>query len=383
MSKILISLVSDQAFPNAFLIKNYIDYDEFVFITTEKMEDENKINNIVNAFPDLSKDNIRRILVDPNDIANISKNLENAGFIFDEENEYLVNVTGGNKMMFLAVYNYFADKENTVICYLPIRTGTQFISLTFGKEAPDTPKLLTLDEYVKAYGVDITSSGEAKYPHEFNINFKEKIFSNERYEEIIRKLIVAQNDNGFKKKFKKEGAEEKYDIYKELLNIRDDGNNIFTKEDINDIKKLCEIGSFEKLTFKDIRYITGYWFEEYVYQSLKNAAKDFVNEEDIRINVEISNPKNELDVMFFYKNDIYIIECKTRIEKSFILEAIYKQRAIYLKFGLNAGMYFFTMDKVSDELRNRAKAYNITFIGYELLNTENDFLSDFGGLFKN
>ena len=79
----------------------------------------------------------------------------------------------------------------------------------------------------------------------------------------------------------------------------------------------------------DIRYITGGWFEEYVYYLIKDILKPT----DIQIGVLIRETRetnmNDLDVVFTLGNKLFVIECKTGVGgRSLFSQIVYKASAL-------------------------------------------------------
>jgi hypothetical protein len=368
MNKVIVSLVGEQTAPNIFLIKNSLDASKFIFLTTKKTNIITE--NICNVFK-IPENKIKSIIVNQDDAGDIRKKLNGARFDFDN-NEYIVNITGGNKLMSFVTYNYFVN-NNCKICYLPIGfTKFQCLHPQYGN-APDTPKMLTFDEYIKSYGVE-TKFNDPFKKTAFNLDFKNNIFYIHR--EIIRKLVELQNCKKFKNKYRDKN---------EKIISDDEFNAYHSVFDINELIKLRQDCKSEHFTYKLVKHITGGWFEEYVYQSLKKAAQKLIHENDVKLNVSISKNgvDNELDVMFMYKNQIHIIECKTGIDDSFIKDTLYKQKAISSGFGLNPNMYLFSMDKVKENDIRRAKSFGIKVVDIDKLNFSGDnFLDNFGNLFK-
>ena len=117
-----------------------------------------------------------------------------------------------------------------------------------------------------------------------------------------------------------------------------------------------------------MKYITGGWFEEFIYQKIKDELQ--VPEENVALNVfiEKDNDKNELDVIFIKDNNLNVIECKSFIggkEGVKILNnALYKLQAIMKsKFGLNAKSYLCTQSIIKKETPlTRAKEFGIEIV---------------------
>ncbi len=102
----------------------------------------------------------------------------------------------------------------------------------------------------------------------------------------------------------------------------------------------------DRLTPAELDYLTGGWFEEYVYYILSRHVRP----NQIAIGVRISRPgsrqhNNELDVVFIKSNTLFVVECKTGVATDHLFnEIVYKARALKETFlGLSSRSYIFTL----------------------------------------
>lgn len=95
----------------------------------------------------------------------------------------------------------------------------------------------------------------------------------------------------------------------------------------------------------EIDYLTGGWFEEYVYFTLLRA----LSPQEIALGVRISRPgidhDNELDVVFIKANTLFVVECKTGVATDHLFnEIVYKASALKQTFlGSSSHSYIFTL----------------------------------------
>ena len=109
-----------------------------------------------------------------------------------------------------------------------------------------------------------------------------------------------------------------------------------------------------KLLKSEIEFLTGGWFEEYVYYKIKSKYK--FTDDEILLGVileksDITN-KNDLDVVVVKNNKFIVIECKTgmKIDGKVALlfnETVYKAAALKKNFGLHVASYLFTLEDLS------------------------------------
>ena len=120
----------------------------------------------------------------------------------------------------------------------------------------------------------------------------------------------------------------------------------------------------------EIEYLTGGWFEEYVYY----LVKKFLNPQDIAIGVEISRKgmkhKNELDVVFMKGNKLFVIECKTGVQTERLFnQIVYKACAISeALLGISSNPYIFSLKKDDkNEVKRISENMGITFVDNSIL----------------
>ena len=113
----------------------------------------------------------------------------------------------------------------------------------------------------------------------------------------------------------------------------------------------------------EIEYLTGGWFEEYVYALIKEVLQP----DDIAMGVHISNGKirhnNELDVCFIKANKLFVIECKTGVtSESLFNEIVYKVCALKEVLLGSGNSYIFSLKKDhKGNWKKTAKYMGITF----------------------
>lgn len=109
---------------------------------------------------------------------------------------------------------------------------------------------------------------------------------------------------------------------------------------------------------EEVDYLTGGWFEEYVYYLILRL----VHPQQIGIGVRISRPgtphNNELDVVFIKANTLFVVECKTGIQTDHIFnEVVYKCTALNeMLLGPSSHSYIFTLKNDRDGRLSRVAA---------------------------
>ena len=124
------------------------------------------------------------------------------------------------------------------------------------------------------------------------------------------------------------------------------------------------------LVRSELEYLTGGWFEEYVYYMVKKH----IQPQDLSIGIKIfSNGvrhNNELDVVFTKGNKLYVIECKTGVQTERMFnEIVYKLCAIKeALLGVSCYSYIFSLKRDdTDVLKKIAANMDIIFVDHDVL----------------
>jgi hypothetical protein len=357
MANILVSLISDQAIPNLEMIKEK-PVDAYLFILTEQMKE--KLGWLKEAAGLKNSSIIQELIVDAFSFEDIDEKL---AAIVSDDHHYLVNLTGGTKIMSLAVSDFFKNMDCELF-YVPGMNNSYYRLFTENREPVFSFKSnITLEEYVLAYGFTIVNKG--------------KLFtSNEQTHKIFKYFLNNYN---------------KIIDYEPLNLIRERRGKSLQNIDAN-----SEIHGFlnrigystqnqNMLNKKETKYLTGDWFEDYVYNLVKKCYN--LKDEEIGVGWQLqkgsNNTPNEFDILFIKDKKLNIIECKTSIfsstvdNKNIITDTIYKVDALRNNLGLFAKTNIFTLsdlNKSDASIRSsidRAKEFKITICGKADFQDEN------------
>ncbi len=120
------------------------------------------------------------------------------------------------------------------------------------------------------------------------------------------------------------------------------------------------------LSHDEVAYITGGWFEEYIYY----LVTDSIQPDEIATGVHIARHNmgnihnNELDVVFIKNNRLFVVECKTGIASEHLFnEIVYKSCALReALLGISSYSYIFALrDDEEGRLKRIARTMDITF----------------------
>lgn len=314
--KILVSILSQYIIPNFLVAKELTGkYDKQIFISTKEMKAQDKGLFLEKALG-IEEHSIPRILAVEDDFHSIINSLVNK-CVRDADDEYIVNLTGGTKIMALAVHEFFNKFQSTQFVYVPFEKNT--ICNLKTSESISLSYRTTLKEYFLLNGLEIEED-RALQPRELSYS--------------IFDLCKSRNFSS-----------------KVMSYLRSSECNI------------------ENATHQ---YLSGKWFEEYIYYRLIDELG--LDKEYIATGVKVSNVNkkspwnnyndNEADVVFVKHNKLYIIECKVTMlgpatisktgfavppsVKETTEKYLYKLAAIVKDYGFKVNSYLFTLHRLKN-----------------------------------
>ena len=423
----VISLVSKQTIPNILFIKylqnENIKINKYFFFDTEAYKTE--------------KENIIKVLnIKENETENIFTNKYYTNFdiiykfckdkleIFKDNYNFIFNFTGGTKIMSAVLFEL--AKNYNCLQNLFYVDGNKVYNLN-ENIAVIEDNLISIKEYFDAVGTNIQEE-----PEKLDEKTKTEIYDlaekfldkKKNYQQTAAllnrtsKILDGKNIRriDLQKELELQNFEEIKEFLKNNSNIEIKSNEILsnilisrkheknsetdiknvditvTKRDYKKTLNLEEIKQFIKdinFTLKDkkyiskseIKFLSGDWLEKFVYFKIKEKLKD----NNIWINVKITNPNNEMDVCFLYQNQLYIVECKTVLttDGSFndtgnFNQICYTLNTIKERNGLFAKHFIVTLqtplNRFSEEqqetMSERAKNVKIKLIGLRNINDD-------------
>lgn len=311
----LVSIISDQAVPNLLFIKQFTQPDShFYFISSQEMEEKQTTRNLKAALK-LPEKKCHTIIIDANDALLVFDQLR--GHAFPRDTEYLINLTGGNKLMSQMVFQHFMDFDSKML-YAPI--GSQNYQILYpevGKIPKDQSIKTSLDDYLRAYG----------YLAESSLDY----YVGKPSPQSLMNQVIQKGHPG---------------KVKDIIKATDQNY----KED-------------------DKRYLMGEWFELYCYQYFKEAFD--LDDSQIACSVGVKRADsltsfdhdNEFDIMLVHQNDLYVFECKvyptgiTKMDR--ISKPMFKLASLSQNFGLKCKKYLTVLGKFSEDPKSTQQLENL------------------------
>jgi hypothetical protein len=326
-----VMILSEQTIPNILIASDceLSGIDNYIMITTKKMEEKN-IGAYIEAVLNIQA---QKVEVSEESIENIFSKLNMLQL--SSADKYQVNITGGTKIMSLAVRDFFQQKfhQNSEFYYMPkpeyyLKFSNNGI---FEKITPQ--KQLKVSEYLKAYGIK-WQNHKIKTPH-FNTKLNKDIFLKGLISRsAVNELWKVKNESPNKSKFP-------------LASLKDE-----TKQWLNSLAKFgFQLIGRDEITKNEIFYLTGGWWEEWCFQKIKDQSQLFDDQIALNVQIKKNEAENECDILFVEGNEIRIIECKAGFpgesiseKKEYFSNAAYKLHSISTDFGLMARTFLYVSE---------------------------------------
>ena len=369
--KTLVNIISREHPLAAYLFirEYYEEGDKLLFVSAN--EDFDCITPLVNALK-VDKGVVQRIVLRRDaDKYTYERICRVINSLIDHQATFYGNLAGGTRYMALSVQHVFSNYQSTFF-YIQTRENlivkTIFDNSIYDNDDEILPikYRMTLDEYFSVYGLtnDLDALGDPVATEEqvkmmFNL-FSKRLLRGSDYKVLD---VLREKYRGWK-----------------YLNIEEVENTVNDKMiPIPNLSSFLDFIKFvpaEKgvLSHDELDFLTGGWFEEYVYYLIKAVLQP----DDIAIGVRVDGcteirHDNELDVCFIKNNQLFVIECKSGIySESMFNEIVYKVCALKeVLLGLECNSYIFSLKKdPSGDLKKIAKYMGITFCDFDTLTRE-------------
>lgn len=272
----------------------------------------------------------------------ISKELESA------EGETWLNVTGGTKLMALAAYEAFAEKNKKIIYCNTERK--QIIHLLPNLFVENLELNLSVEDYLSAYGYKIIQTKSLDIKPDY-----EKLFE----------LLIQRNQSvqfsEFLDKFRSEYSENK-----QAKTFNDRKNKLFQIQKTP--SKMLLFVQKEKFEFDDDKFFMGDWLEYFMYYFLK------IKNLDARVGVKIvsyGNVENEIDLIFLKDYQLNLISCKSGRNTDTNKDIYEIETLRNIAGGTFAKAFLFTTQPLTQRVSQRAYDLHVKLINLLNLNEVN------------
>lgn len=360
MSKTIVNIIDKSNPLPAYLFTKeyYEENDELLFISTAEEAD---CIDLLSKQLEVQESLVKRIIINRYQdnllYERICRTIKNQ---LSQEKQYYLNLAGGNRYMTLSVQHVFED-FNTLFFYTQTREN-QIVKTIFDNSIYDDDDevfpikhRMNLKEYFGLYGLESDVDEPRK-------QVKETAFSQHLFTMFSQNLL-GRGDYEVMETLRNKYRNWKFIVISEVENPHKE-----YMAPIPNLGKFLDYIGFVperkgSLQSYEIEYLTGGWFEEYVYALIKNVLQP----DDIAMGVHISNGvikhNNELDVCFIKANKLFVIECKTGVtSESLYNEIVYKVCALKEVLLGTSNSYIFSLKKDhKGNWKKTAKYMGITF----------------------
>lgn len=310
--KVLVISLSQQHIPNLLSVEA-VKPDIVAYVETNEMRKKDAWNNLKAALDlhDIEFDARKYALENENSFDSIKELFWGIQEEYAND-ELIVNLTGGTKLMSIGAYEVFRESDTKMI-YKPFRYINRFVVLGENRTL-EFQSNLSVRQFLRGYGYDITSSDE---------KIEKSAKSNAGYFEVAAHL-TANHDNPT--------------ISKCLSNLKriyneagGSGNLVVGKSDglftSDQHLKSFLVGNLGMDSGSDhylhgtlnkhhVKFLSGEWLEVFLWGLLDRWSSslgvfDPVQSVNIQKRTVNGIVENEFDVVFLHNNALFVIECKT------------------------------------------------------------------------
>lgn len=369
MSKTIVNIITeDNPVPAYLFIKEkYEDGDKLMYISAKDTEDDlDALSELFNV-PATHIEEI--VLKNDMDEFTYEKICRTVLGHLKPGVSYCVNLAGGTRYMALAVQQVF-ERFGAEFYYVQVEENMMVKSIFDNSINDDDDYFYPIRHRMKI--------GEYLRAHEIDHNLREgnhQPIRSEMQARIVFDLFARQelsrHDHDTLEQLRTYYRNRRRVDINSLEMCSDDKQAVPYLSDF--LEHIGFVPKVSKYLYKDeLEYLTGGWFEEYVYYFVQR----YIKPQDLALGVEISRGnlrhKNELDVVFTKGNKLFVIECKTGVQTERLFnEIVYKVCAIReALLGVSCYSYIFSLKRDdTDVLKRIADNMDITFVDYNILTT--------------
>jgi len=294
----LISLVSDQPMPNILFIQKMPEADRYVFLTTKRMEQERKTEYICQVCG-IDESRVDHLLTLHEDI----KAIDHVWAELDPEpnTHFIVNLTGGTKVMALGTLRYFVENhpQRSEVYYLPF-SGSHIQQMYPDSIQTELAVKVGVRDYLTAHGVQLLEDKPWKHQ-----------------------------------------APAARAIFNHIIGKKPD---LAIQNALNEARTEPRFMQIQTLSADQRTFYSGEWLEVWLAQAVSSMLgipeKHILQGAKLNKSGNEENLANEYDLIFVYRNRLYLAECKhftsTARKLSDISKELFKMAGTNNLLGLNA-----------------------------------------------
>ena len=370
MPKTIVNIITeDNPIPAYLFIKEmYQPEDKLMYISAKDTEDDLEALSDLFSIPATDIEEI--VLKNDMDEFTYEKICRTVLGHLQHDINYYVNLAGGTRYMALAIQQVF-ERFGAEFYYVQVEEN-MIVKSIFDNSIYDNDDVfypikhrMTIAEYLNA--------------HEIQNNMDQPIHEPIRLKEEAEHIFNLFSQGGLSRQ-DYETLELLRTHYRNMKSVSIENletNGCASHPAVPGLSKFLKKVNFSSEKFgvlnkRELEYLTGGWFEEYVFFLIRKRIKP----QDIALGVKITRNNikhdNELDVVFTKGNKLFVIECKTGVQTERLFnEIVYKVCAIReALLGVSSFSYIFSLKKDdTNALKRIADNMEITFVDNAILTT--------------
>jgi len=311
--KVLVILLSDQHIPNLLSVEA-VRPEIIAYVETDEMKKAHAWKNLGSALEinGIKIDSEGFFLENENSFKAIKEIFQGIKDQYADE-DIIVNLTGGTKMMSIGAYDVFKD-SGAVFIYKPFKYINEFLDMR-SDSRKEFKSEISIRQFLKGYGFEISSSDSEieKHLNESWLLFEISSYLAERHNNYTIRGCLSNiarinfNDG-------REYGDLRIDISDELKT----DDPVLKKFLVGQLgmESIDEEVLQGSLSRKYVRFLTGEWLEIFIWGILNEYGhllgyRNPIHSLTIFKRNEPGVTMNELDVVFLKGTRLCIIECKT------------------------------------------------------------------------
>lgn len=366
--KTLVNIITeDNPIPGYLFVKElYEDGDSVMLISAKDTEDDlDHMSDIIGVPSSMIEEIVLKNDIDEFRYELICRTIKK---YLKEGVYYVVNLAGGTRYLALAVQQVF-EGYNSDFFYTNVEDN-QIIKSKFDDRiynnddyGYDIKHRMTVTEYLDIHDLEHDLVRQSMVPV-LSFELAQKMF------EVYVGQVLTKRERKTIEVLRNCYRNQERAEFSELFHPTEPGN--LAAPAIRSVLKKIDFTPANKayLTKAEVEWITGGWFEEYIYYIVQKA----IVPDDIVLGIHIWEEgvrrNNELDVCFIKNNKLFVIECKTGIHTQQLFNTVvYKACALKeALLGISCSSYIFTLkDDDRDVLARIAENMDIKLIDKEII----------------
>lgn len=363
--KTLVCLLSDQHVPNTLAVQALWP-NRIILVVTQRMRKNRQEHFFQEALKSLNIPLVPELVELPEGIDNsfsaLKKLFQDKITPRNEQDQLLLNLTGGTKPMSIALYEAFREFPGTEFYYMDLRKNEVIQNFLTGEEIC-VSRPISMKAFLAGYGYEIKKDMG-------KVNGAET-FARKHWKltQLLAKLAAEKNFSLWRDAKKAAEFLNNWGKPTKKKPLPDGLLQPFNEELAYEIANMfgLSVNSSNQLRGEldsyAVAYLSGGWLEEFVWHIL-SEQKAKLGMADVHLGMVVGKEDtNEWDVSFIRQNTLHVVECKTGWQKQ-MTENTYKLFSVAKQItALKIKTFLVSNSPNLEKVRDRAEQLNTRLIG--------------------